>query len=812
MTGPANNFIPFFWRSVVRAHWACIALASVLASQSLAQTRPDIVVFDEGDPAVQGYYDPSVPGTSAPSTLTTFPSPYGGKMPLLTNVAFTGNQSGLLQWKSAPGGNWIMFIASPGFQIYDVTGYSNVVFFVNGPQAVSTAALPMVGMESSTSQRTATVNLGNFLPQGLDSDTNTWQRVIIPLTAFQPYGQFSPTQFKDVFFQQGMADNVTNTMWLDNLRVIDGYVPSAPTQVVSRAGDRSVILHWARNPELDAAGYRVYRGPSTNGPFTLVNSQILANPGVTDFSVTNGQDYFYLVRALNGAWFESPDSNLAQAAPQAFADDAAFLEYVQQTAFDFFWYEANPTNGLVRDRSEPGSVCSIAAVGFGLTAIGIGIDHGWTSREDGRQRVLTTLLTFWNGAQGTNATGMIGYKGWFYHMLDTGTAVRSGTSELSSIDSALFLAGVLYAKQYFSQNQTVENQIRSVADAIFNRIDWLWMCNGGNSLTMGWTPESGFISSRWIGYNEAMILYIMGFGAATNPLPASQWASWTGGYAWRTNYGQAYVEFPPLFGHQYSHCWVDFRHIADSFMSGRRINYFENSRRATYAQRAYCTANPGGFAGYTSNVWGLTACDGPSHGQFAGYNARGAPPAQNDDGTLAPTAPGGSLPFAPEICLPTLRSMYSQFLTNIWCSYGFRDAFNITANWWDTDVIGIDEGPILIMAENYRFQNVWRVFMKNPEIQRGLQAAGFTNLNFVPLQIQGAAPSGSMILTWPSLNLATYQVEYSPDLMTWFISPAGFLTASGGSLSWTDAGPPATDSFPSTTDRRFYRVFQFGGP
>ncbi len=498
------------------------------------------------------------------------------------------------------------------------------------------------------------------------------------------------------------------------------------------------------------------------------------------------------------------------ASPRPFTNDASFLEYLQQTTFDFFWYEANPTNGLIRDRSELSSPCSIAAVGFGLTGIGIAIDHGWITREQGRQRVLAALQTFYNGPQGTGASGTIGYKGWFYHMLNMNTATRSGSSELSSIDTGLLLAGVLYARQYFDANQADENQIRVLAEAIFNRVDWQWMANGGNSLTMGWMPESGFLSARWIGYNEAMVLYLMGLGAATNPLPPVNWSSWTSGYVWHTNYGYPYVEFPPLFGHQYSHCWVDFRHVADAYMSNKGISYFENSRRATLAQRAYCIANPGGFAGYGSNVWGITACDGPGFGPYAGYNARGAPPAQNDDGTLAPTALGGSLPFAADVSLPALRNLDAQFRTNIWCSYGMRDAFNLSANWWDPDTLGIDEGPILIMAENYRNQNIWRRFMSIPEIQTGLASAGFTNLPFVTSAIQRNAQTGAVTITWPSVVSRSYEVEYSPDLVNWFTSPNGFITASQSTSSWTDPGPPATDSNPALAPQRFYRVFRFG--
>ena len=223
-------------------------------------------------------------------------------------------------------------------------------------------------------------------------------------------------------------------------------------------------------------------------------------------------------------------------------------------------------------------------------------------------------------------------------------------------------------------------------------------------------------------------------------------------------------------------------------------------------------ANPGGFFGYGSNVWGLTACDGPGFGGFAGYTARGAPPRQNDDGTLAPTAVGGSLPFAPEICVPTLRYLYDRYRTNIWTGYGFRDAFNLTANWWDSDVLGIDQGAILLMIENFRSQDVWRRFMKIPEIQRGLQSAGFTNLAFVSPSIQRGQAAGSFMLTWTSSSNLFYQVEYSPNMINWLISPTGFLNASGTTLAWVDAGPPATDSSPPLSHQRFYRVFRFGPP
>lgn len=401
--------------------------------------------------------------------------------------------------------------------------------------------------------------------------------------------------------------------------------------------------------------------------------------------------------------------------------DSALLDLVQHAAFDFFWMEANPSNGLIRDRSASGAPCSIASVGFGLTAICIAIDHGWITREAGRTRVLNTVKTFWEKPQGRENQGRIGYKGFFYHFLDLNTALRAWDSELSSIDSALLLAGILYAKQYFAETDSLENKIRALADSIYYRVDWQFMRNFQPNLMGGWFPETGFINWWWRGYNEAMIMNILGLGSPTHPIPASTWNAWTGGYAWQTHYGYSYVVFPPLFGHQYSHCWIDFRGIRDAYMRGKGIDYFENSRRATLAARAYAIANPGGFTGYGENVWGITACDGPN-----GYAARGAPPVDNDDGTIAPTAAGGSMPFTPQESIAALRYMYDTYKNQIWMKYGFRDAFNLTQNWWGPDVIGIDEGPIIVMIENYRTGRVWDLFMENADIQRGLERAGFT--------------------------------------------------------------------------------------
>jgi hypothetical protein len=412
------------------------------------------------------------------------------------------------------------------------------------------------------------------------------------------------------------------------------------------------------------------------------------------------------------------------------------LDTLQYTAFQFFWNEANPSNGLIKDRSRANgggnAPCSIASVGFGLTAICIGIDHGWITRQAARDRVRTTLRTFWFGPQGPGESGYIGHKGFFYHFLDMENATRTWNSELSSIDTALLFAGILYVREYFSGSDPVESEIRSLADSIFARADWEWFRNFNSALPMEWKPGLNFGASRWVGYNEAMIMYILGYGAPRYPLQTG-WPAWTSGYSWQTLYGYSYVTFPPLFGHQYSHCWIDFRGIADDYMRQRGIDYFENSRRATLAQRAYCAANPGRFVGYSDTLWGITASDGPDR-----YWARGAPgPGTYDDGTIAPTAAISSIPFAPEAVIPTIHNMWNTYRSQLWSLYGFRDAFNLTQNWWASDVIGIDQGPIIIMIENYRTGKVWKTFMRSPYIQAGLSRIGFSPLTTIELSGRG---------------------------------------------------------------------------
>ena len=424
------------------------------------------------------------------------------------------------------------------------------------------------------------------------------------------------------------------------------------------------------------------------------------------------------------------------------------LQELQQRTFRYFWNTADPITGLVPDRYPTPSFSSIAAVGFALTAYPIGVERGYVTREAARERVLKTLRFFHSAPQGDAKSGTAGFNGFFYRYLDMKTGTRSGDIELSTVDTALLLGGMLFCQSYFDGQHPEEVEIRRLAEDIYGRVDWKWAQARGAAIGHGWTPEGGFLPYDWRGYNEAMLVYILALGSPTHPVTPEAWSEWTRNYdqAMRTENGQTMLSFPPLFGHQYTHVWVDFRGIVDAPMRKAGFDYFENSRRAAYAQRAYAIANPMGWAGYGENVWGLTASDGAAdvEATYAGqkrrfhtYYARGT---DSDDGTIAPTAAAGSIAFAPEIAIPAVEEMLRRYGDNIYGEYGFYDAFNPSFDfdvplrhgrripgfgWVAGDYLGIDQGPIVAMLENYRTGLVWREMRGNPHIRRGLQQAGF---------------------------------------------------------------------------------------
>jgi hypothetical protein len=430
----------------------------------------------------------------------------------------------------------------------------------------------------------------------------------------------------------------------------------------------------------------------------------------------------------------------------------ASVDELQHRTFQWFWDLTNPKNGLVPDRWPTPAFSSIAAVGFGLSAYGVGVERGWVSRDAAIDRTLATLRFFDTAPQGDAATGVTGYKGFFYHFLDMDTGLRYRNIELSTVDTTLLLGGVLFAQSYYDRADPREAEIRALAERIYRRVDWTWAQPRPPRITMGYIPGTGMHTHDWAGFNEAQLVYILALGSPTHPVGRDAYDAWVSTYekTWGTFYGQEHLTFPPMFGHQYSLVWLDLKGVQDDYMRGKGIDYFENSRRATYSQQAYAIANPGDWKGYGADMFGLTASDGPADAKvvFRGkerqlhtYTARGAALEYIlDDGTLVPTAAIGSLPFAPEIVLPVIEAMRTRY-PQAYTKYGFKDAFNpslgetglkpkygsiVDGVWVDVDYLGIDQGPIVLMIENYRSGFVWNTMRRNPHIVRGLKRAGFT--------------------------------------------------------------------------------------
>ena len=416
------------------------------------------------------------------------------------------------------------------------------------------------------------------------------------------------------------------------------------------------------------------------------------------------------------------------------------LETLQRSTFRYFWQETNPRNGLIADNTAADNVpASIAGVGFALASYAVAVERGYVSRREAVDRILTTLRFFSNAPHGPMADAT-GHRGFFYHFLDVESGRRAWRSELSTIDTTILIAGALTTAAYFDRPTDAEREIRALADTLYRRVDWQWAQNGGTTVSHGWTPERSFRRYRWEGYNEALILYVLGLGSPSHPLPAKSYQAWTSTYRWTKLYGHEFLYGGPLFMHQLSHLWVDFRGIQDAFMKHHAIDYFENSRRATYVHQQYAIRNPRGFRDYDALVWGITASNGPGPAtrrirgetrRFLGYAARGVPYGP-DDGTLAPWAVVASLPFAPEIVLPALEHCTEKYHAEneygLVCSINptFPDGRSGHSGWISANHFALDQGPVVLMIENYQSGLIWRLMRNCPYIVAGLRRAGFS--------------------------------------------------------------------------------------
>jgi hypothetical protein len=412
---------------------------------------------------------------------------------------------------------------------------------------------------------------------------------------------------------------------------------------------------------------------------------------------------------LAGPAGDEPTSPIANpnTTAQLSAEDDQFLNELENANFQFFWEQGSPNTGMVKDRSnvhdnDQRLAASIAATGFGLTALCIGDRRGFISTSAALERVFATLHFLWKK--------LPNHRGFFYHFANVETGERMFDSEVSSVDTAILLCGILTCREHFG-----DPTVATLVDLIFNRVDWTWLSEDTSLLTHGWTPEVGFLPSRWDYYSELMMMYLLGMGSSAHPLKQETWTAWK-----RLTFeydGMRYIgSFAPLFVHQYSQAWFDFRGKRDKY-----ANYFQNSVIATEVHRRFCLELNKQFPDYTDDLWGISASDSQDHG----YVVWGGPPATGPiDGTVVPSATGGSLPFLPAATMRVLKNIRNRY-PSAWSKYGFVNAFNPLKNWYDPDVIGIDTGITMLMAENLRTGFVWETFMKSAEAQRGMQRAGF---------------------------------------------------------------------------------------
>jgi hypothetical protein len=422
--------------------------------------------------------------------------------------------------------------------------------------------------------------------------------------------------------------------------------------------------------------------------------------------------------------------------------DREMLNSLQRETFDYFVHQTDPVTGLIVDKTQPGSPSSIAVVGMGITSYIAGVHKNFISRADAASRILKVLRFFYNSHQGPEPDAT-GYKGFYYHFLDMKTGKRTWDCELSTIDTTFLIAGALSAANYFTGDIKDEKEIRELADALYRRVDWQWALNGTTTISHGWRPETGFLPYHWgEDYSEAMLMYVLALASPTCPIDKKGYKDWTASFKLREAYNIKYLYAGPLFIHQFSHMWIDFRNILDDFNKESGFDYFENSKRATHVHREYAIDNPMGFACYGPNCWGFTASDGPGPAlinveskdvSFYDYIARGVPFGP-DDGTISPWGVVASLPFAPEIVIDTIRHAIEKLELKHHRLYGFDSSFNPTYpekttnqnGWVSPWRFGLNQGPIVIMIENYETELIWKIMKQCPYIVTGLRIAGFT--------------------------------------------------------------------------------------
>ena len=694
-----------------------------LTSTGLAQE--DIVFFSDSPDGDQ-LYDASWGYCNAPSYLELTGN--NDKFPVDPQHAYQGAHSLRLFWISKSGGDWGIAVASVGWLPQDFTQYDSIAYWINAPEAIAPSDLPDLALEDVTNKKSTRVPLSDYF-NGVDDDSTTWQQIMVPNDAFQPGSENCDfTRIKTIFHFQKDPDEVEHIAWLDEIRVIKaggvGPIPPAtPVNLFAKGYDSRIDLKWKANTESDLLGYYIYRASEFSGPYTKVNPVAYDAHLYSDFLGTNDLTYHYYVTAVNTDHQESSSSDTVSANSYQMENDD-LLTSVEEAIFHYFYEYGHPVSGLARERRGSGDVCASGGTGFGLMAFMVGAERGFISRDSAAVRVLK-ILRFLQDVTPR-------YHGAWSHWINGSTGETIPFSQYDDggdlVETAYLVQGLLAIRQYFNLENAEENEICSRATQMWESVEWDWYRRypDGNKLYWHWSQNYGWQMNMPIsGYNEAMIVYLLAIASPTHGVPASLyydgWASSSNYANGNTYYGyKQWVGKPyggPLFFTHYSFLGFDPRDKEDQY-----CNYFDNNRNISLIHRAYCIDNPNNFAGYDSLVWGLTASDNPW-----GYSAQ--EPMYNDNGTITPTAALSAMPYIPQESMETLKHFYFTYGSQLWGEFGFKDAFNLSQDWFAQSVIAIDQGPIIIMIENYRTQLCWNMFMANNEIQQMLDAIGWITID-----------------------------------------------------------------------------------
>jgi hypothetical protein len=735
-----------------------LSFFTILLTQGLVKAQGPYIFFS--DSPDNTFYDWSWGFVSAPSLLERV----GEKFPVDTDHHYSGLNSLRLHWTSNPAGDWGMAVAAIGtpWPTWDVTIMDSIQLWLYSEMPLEKLKLPAMYLEDNTNTRSTHQKISDY---AADIQQNVWTKISLPVDIFintSPNVDF--TIIKTIFFGQDDSDAEEHTVFLDEIRIIsnsaiiDTIPPATPTGLSAKGFDRHIDLKWTPNTEPDLEGYNIYKEESGN--FNLVGTVSKDNRYFTDFIGQSGINATYKISAFDNNQNESGFSTTESASTRVLNDEE-LLDMVQEATFRYFWDYAHPVSGLARERTGSGNTVTIGGSGFGIMAILVGIERGFISRQEGAQRMLQILNFLTTSADR--------FHGAFSHWLDGETGSVIPFSQFDDggdlVETAFMVQGLLSAKQYFNLINTTENVIRIYINQIWESVEWDWYRKDPptNYLYWHWSPNYGWqMNFPLIGWNETMITYLLAIASPTHNIPASLYQD---GWASSSSYvnGGTFYGYPlevgwdyggPLFFAHYSFLGFDPRNKKDAY-----TNYAVNNTYHTLINRAYCIDNPGGFAGYSGNTWGLTASDDPF-----GYSAHA--PFNNDNGTITPTAALSSMPYTPVASMEVLKNLYRNYGESLWGIYGFKDAFNPQQNWTATSYLAIDEGPIIVMIENFRTKLLWNKFMANPEIQPMLDAIGF-----VPDSTTGVQTQSDLSIINFTLN-GNYPNPFNPTTTISFNIPA----------------------------------------